>query len=59
MNCTAHVTSDACEVWAPTQGQELTQLVVSQVLTLLCHLLRGGFRWKLAMRFNNLRLLMT
>ena len=26
-------------------------------LTLLCYLLRGGFRWKLAMRLNNLRLL--
>jgi hypothetical protein len=28
-------------------------------LTLLCHLLRGGFRWKLAMRFNSLRLVTT
>ena len=28
-------------------------------LTLLCHLLRGGFRWKLTIRFNNLRLPMT
>jgi len=26
-------------------------------LTLLCHLLRGGFRWKLTSRFNRLRLL--
>jgi isoquinoline 1-oxidoreductase subunit beta len=34
MNCTAHVTSDGCEVWAPTQGQELSQLAVSQVLGL-------------------------
>jgi isoquinoline 1-oxidoreductase subunit beta len=32
MNCTAEVTSDRCEVWAPTQGQEMTQIVVSQVL---------------------------
>src|SRR5262249_14311792 len=34
MNCTAHVTADGCEVWAPSQGQELTQLAVSQVLSL-------------------------
>jgi isoquinoline 1-oxidoreductase beta subunit len=34
MNCTAHVTSDRCEVWAPTQGQELSQFVVAQVLGL-------------------------
>ena len=26
---------------------------------LRCHLLRGGFRWKLTSRFNNLRLLAT
>jgi len=26
-------------------------------LTLLCHLLSGGFRWKSASRFNGLRLL--
>lgn len=25
-------------------------------LTLLCHLRSGGFRWKLTIRFNNLRL---
>jgi hypothetical protein len=28
-------------------------------LTLLCHLLSGGFRWKLASRFNKLRLVTT
>ncbi|HWE22935.1 MAG TPA: molybdopterin cofactor-binding domain-containing protein, partial [Myxococcales bacterium] len=27
MNCTARVTSDACEIWAPTQGQEMTRIV--------------------------------
>jgi isoquinoline 1-oxidoreductase beta subunit len=32
MNCTARVTSELCEVWAPTQGQELSQIVVSQLL---------------------------
>ncbi len=34
MNCTARVTADGCEVWAPTQGQELAQLAVSQTLGL-------------------------
>ena len=24
MNCTAHVTSHKCEIWAPTQAQTLT-----------------------------------
>ena len=58
MNCTAHVTSDACEVWAPTQGQELAQLVVSQVLGLpkekvRIHrtLLGGGFGRRLVADF--------
>jgi isoquinoline 1-oxidoreductase subunit beta len=34
MNATARVTPDGCEIWAPTQGQELAQLVVSQALNL-------------------------
>jgi isoquinoline 1-oxidoreductase beta subunit len=58
MNCTAHVTSDGCEVWAPTQGQELAQLVVSQVLSLpkekvTIHrtLLGGGFGRRLVADF--------
>ena len=58
MNCTAHVTSDGCEVWAPTQGQELAQLVVSQVLNLpkekvRIHrtLLGGGFGRRLVADF--------
>ena len=34
MHATARVTSDSCEIWAPTQGQELAQLVVSQALKL-------------------------
>jgi isoquinoline 1-oxidoreductase subunit beta len=34
MNATARVTTDSCDVWAPTQGQELAQLVVSQALNL-------------------------
>jgi len=31
MNCTAHVQKDRCDVWAPTQGQTVAQLVASQV----------------------------
>jgi isoquinoline 1-oxidoreductase beta subunit len=34
MNCTASVTAAGCEVWGPTQGQEMTQIVLSQVLGL-------------------------
>ncbi len=31
MNCTAHVQKDRCDIWAPTQGQTVAQLVGSQV----------------------------
>lgn len=31
MNCTAFVSKDACEIWVPTQGQELTRIVASAV----------------------------
>jgi isoquinoline 1-oxidoreductase beta subunit len=34
MNATARITNEGCEVWAPTQGQELAQLVVSQTLNI-------------------------
>jgi isoquinoline 1-oxidoreductase subunit beta len=34
MNATARVTGDGCEVWAPTQGQELAQLMVAQFLAM-------------------------
>src|SRR5262249_53415137 len=58
MNCTARVTSDACDIWAPTQGQELTQLVAAQVLGLpkervRVHrtLLGGGFGRRLIADF--------
>ena len=34
MNATARITDEGCEVWAPTQGQELAQLVVSQTLNI-------------------------
>ncbi|HLW52433.1 MAG TPA: molybdopterin cofactor-binding domain-containing protein [Candidatus Angelobacter sp.] len=28
MNCTASVTADGVDIWAPTQGQEMTQIVI-------------------------------
>ncbi|MFC1880535.1 molybdopterin cofactor-binding domain-containing protein [Thermodesulfobacteriota bacterium] len=31
MNCTAHVQKDRCDVWVPTQGQTIAQLVASKV----------------------------
>jgi len=34
MNCTARVENGRCDVWAPTQGQELAQIVACQVLGL-------------------------
>lgn len=58
MNCTAHVTAERCDVWAPTQGQELAQLVLSQALSLpkekiTIHrtLLGGGFGRRLVADF--------
>jgi len=34
MNCTAAVTADGCDVWAPTQGPEMARIVASSVLGL-------------------------
>jgi len=31
MNCTARVADGRCEIWAPTQGVELAQMVAAQV----------------------------
>jgi len=31
MNATAHVQSDRCDVWAPTQGQTVAQMVASKI----------------------------
>jgi len=31
MNCTVRVTATQCEIWAPTQGMEMTHLVARQV----------------------------
>ncbi|MGZ3390924.1 MAG: molybdopterin cofactor-binding domain-containing protein, partial [Isosphaeraceae bacterium] len=34
INCTAHVQQDRCDVWAPTQGQTVAQMVVNYLNTL-------------------------
>jgi isoquinoline 1-oxidoreductase subunit beta len=34
MNCTAHVTADKCEIWAPTQGQEAAHVTLRHLLGL-------------------------
>ena len=34
MNCTARVTGDTVEIWAPTQGQEITRLTIAGALNL-------------------------
>jgi isoquinoline 1-oxidoreductase beta subunit len=31
INCTAYLQNDRCDVWAPTQGQSVAQIVASQV----------------------------
>jgi isoquinoline 1-oxidoreductase beta subunit len=31
INCTAYLQNDRCDVWAPTQGQSIAQMVASQV----------------------------
>ena len=31
MNCTAHVQNNRCDVWVPTQGQTIAQIVASKV----------------------------
>ena len=50
MNCTANVTPDKCEIFAPTQGSQLTQLTLAGVLqmppekiTVNRTLIGGGF----------------
>lgn len=58
MNATARVTNEGCEVWAPTQGQELAQLAISETLKLPKEkvkvnrtLLGGGFGRRLVADF--------
>ena len=31
MNCTARVAGDTVEIWAPTQGQELTRITIKDI----------------------------
>jgi isoquinoline 1-oxidoreductase beta subunit len=58
MNCTAHVTEDACQIWGPLQGPELAQIVAAQVtglpqekITINRTLLGGGFGRRLLVDF--------
>jgi isoquinoline 1-oxidoreductase beta subunit len=58
MNCTAHVTAERCEVWAPVQGVELAHNVAMQVsglaserVTIHRTLLGGGFGRRLLADF--------
>ena len=34
MNCTAHVSADKCEIWAPTQGQEFAHVALKSIFQL-------------------------
>ncbi|HKW64429.1 MAG TPA: molybdopterin cofactor-binding domain-containing protein [Candidatus Acidoferrum sp.] len=58
MNCTARVSGDSVEIWAPTQGQELTRLTLAAVFKLPKEniqvsrtLLGGGFGRRLVADF--------
>jgi isoquinoline 1-oxidoreductase subunit beta len=58
MNATAQITDEGCDVWAPTQGQGLAQLVVAQTLNVPKEkvkinrtLLGGGFGRRLVADF--------
>jgi isoquinoline 1-oxidoreductase beta subunit len=58
MNCTAHVTADRCEIWAPTQGMEMSHNVAMRVtglasdrITIHRTLLGGGFGRRLLADF--------
>jgi isoquinoline 1-oxidoreductase beta subunit len=64
MNCTARVADGRCEIWAPTQGVELAQVVAAQVtglpperITIHRTLLGGGFGRRLLADFVKLTLL--
>jgi isoquinoline 1-oxidoreductase beta subunit len=63
MNCTAHVAGGRCEIWAPTQGVEVTQAVAAQVtglppeqITVHRTLIGGGFGRRLLADFVKLTL---
>lgn len=58
MNCIASVTDDGCDIWAPTQGQELTRVVGAAVTGLPAEKVRvhwtysgGGFGRRLLADF--------
>jgi isoquinoline 1-oxidoreductase subunit beta len=58
MNCTAHVSRERCEIWAPTQGMEMAQNVAMQVtglpgdrITIHRTMLGGGFGRRLLADF--------
>jgi isoquinoline 1-oxidoreductase beta subunit len=58
MNCTARVSGDSVEIWAPTQGQEITRLTLASVFKLPKEkievsrtLLGGGFGRRLIADF--------
>lgn len=58
MNCTAHVTADRCEIWAPTQGMEMSLNVAAHItglpaecITIHRTLLGGGFGRRLLADF--------
>ncbi len=66
MNCTAHVTKERCEIWAPTQGVEMAQAVAAQVTGLpqekiAIHrtLIGGGFGRRLLADFIKQALLIA
>jgi isoquinoline 1-oxidoreductase beta subunit len=66
MNCTARVEGGYCEIWAPTQGVEMAQMVAAQVtglpperITIHRTLLGGGFGRRLLADFVKQTLLVA
>jgi isoquinoline 1-oxidoreductase subunit beta len=66
MNCTAHVTANRCELWAPTQGVEITHAVAKQMTGLsdaeiVIHrtLLGGGFGRRLLVDFAEIAIVVA
>jgi isoquinoline 1-oxidoreductase beta subunit len=66
MNCTAHVTSERCEIWAPTQGVEMAHNVAMRVTGLPAErisihrtLIGGGFGRRLHADFLKQTLLIA
>jgi isoquinoline 1-oxidoreductase subunit beta len=66
MNCTARIAEGRCEVWAPIQGMEMSQVVATQVtglpndrITLHRTLIGGGFGRRLLTDFLKQTLLIA